>query len=492
MFSRYFASLKSHPAPEVRADASLCDLADAASRSLHLSSQQHKPSAQRLAEGLSPADRQETLVWIVQAFDVMHFPDSLLFDTSLLLDRYYALQPEEDLRNGGSQRKLLAAVCMALKVGCAWDTQLSLRQVVTHLGRDQVPFDEVMIAELAMLQKLRFDIGTPTVQDFLEALSTRLVHVFHMSDASKRLSEFLLQLTLGDATLHYRFPHAVLSASVLVLALCGLRASPAAHTALLEDLAVHCPEAANGLLAQCVSAVNALWVRSVSNEQSMYAYQVCQKFARMTNHAVSTVAPVVLPPTMFPAVAQGWNSTGCPSWKSYADQDDVDEAICMVHQSLSMEVEFPQMVCCPRCHKMGKRPGFCGDCGSAVESVPSSLDLDEQRAAALACRLRGPAESNWKVKSILVRHGWNNGRFRRLPDRDQLLRDLFRESKNKHEKAARRDVAVKSQAPSSTCSTFSSSGSSPTSSSESLSGRRRSVSCGQRPIRPQGARARSP
>lgn len=47
----------------------------------------------------------------------------------------------------------------------------------------------------------------------------------------------------------------------------------------------------------------------------------------------------------------------------------------------------------------------------------------------LAARLRGPAESNWKVRCVLVRHGWSSGRFRRTPDREQLLRDLARQAR---------------------------------------------------------------
>jgi len=256
----------------------------------------------------------------------MHFPDALIYDTALLLDRFYASLPDEDTCNEGSQRRLLAAVCMALKVGCPLETNLSLRQVVTHLGRDQVPFEEVMEAELAMLHKLRFDVGTPTAYEFLLALSTRLTNVFHISDASQRLSEFLLQLTLGDAALHYGFPHAVLAASVLVLTLCTMRASPAAHMALLEDLALHCPEAAshNGLLSHCVGAVNVLWLRSVTvNDQTKYAYHVCQKFGRATHHSVAGIAPLVVPPTVH---GRGWASPCSSStWTIFADEDLISE-----------------------------------------------------------------------------------------------------------------------------------------------------------------------
>lgn len=482
---------------EVRSDAVLADLVDSASRSLHQASQRHKPSAQLLVEGLSPGDRQETLIWLVQAFEVMHFHDSLLFDTSLLLDRYYAFLPEKDARTGSSQRKLLAAVCMALKIGCSWDTQLPLRQVVTHLGRNEVPFDEVLIAELAMLQKLRFDVGTPTAHDFLEALSTRLVAVFQMSEASLKLAEFLLQLTLGDAHLHYRFPHAVLAASALVLALCTLRAAPAAHMALLEDLALHCPDAAapNGLLSQCVGAVNVCWLRSVScNEQSLYAFHLCQKFSRMSNHAVATVAPPVLPPTTIPAV-HGLSPFAC--WKqssqsqSSQSEDEVDEAVRVVHHSLLDSAGVPsdhgeaqeclQLSRCPRCGHVWKFPepfgGMCTECGCAVELNSHSTDLRDQQqwSAMLSTRLRGPAETNWKVKSVLVRHSWTNGRFRHAPDREHLLRDLIRVSKRSEKPQAVQSAKAGNAA----------------NAQELISARRRSasLSSSSRPSRPQALQA---
>lgn len=397
--SRFFASLKNHASIEVRSDAVLADLADSASRSLHQTSLRHQPCAQDLLEGLSHSDRQETLIWLVQAYDVMHFQDGLLFDTALLLDRYYACRPDEDSRIGSSQRKLLAAVCMALKTGAPWDVQLSLRQVVKHLGRDQVPFDEVLAAELAMLSKLRFDVGTPTAHNFLEALSTRLTMSLRMTEVCKSLAEFLLQLTMGDAHVHYRFPHAVLAAAVLVLALCATRAPVTAHVALQQDLALYCHEAAqpNGTLAQCVIAVHMLWLRSTTlQEQSQFAFHVCQKFSRLAHHAVSSITPPLMPPSNYMPV-QPLRSLTARS----AQQDDLDAAVCVVHQSIS-------------------------------EDSDEAESRDPQLwAGALAVRLRSIADASWRVRSILVRHGWAAGRFRRPPGREQLLRDLLRAAKGK-------------------------------------------------------------
>jgi len=459
--SRFFASLRHLPSPEDRTQASLADVADSACRSLHHASQKHKPCAKMLLEGLNMADRQETLVWLVQAFDVMHFSDSLLYDTALLLDRYYACLPREDIRSGESQRKLLAAVCMALKTGSNAETQLPLRQVVTHLGHGQVPFDEVMSAELAMLRKLRFDVGTPTARDFLEALSTRL-SVFRVSDACRSLAEFLLQLSLMDAVLHYRYPHAVLAASALYLALSTTRAPAAAHMALLEDLALHCPEAAlptcpsSSSLAQCVAALHSLWNRSTSGaERSLYSRDLYSKFAKANFQEVSKVQPPLTPPAILQVVQQSLAAQNVltvqnvPASSSTVQvQDEVEEAVSIVHHSLASDfgayssgdhMEERRCAHCRSCDRTWLLPephgGLCTDCNMPVEVVfameaSSNSSRDPQQwATTLAARLRSTAESSWKVRCVLARHGWAQGRFRRLPDREQLLRDLHRASR---------------------------------------------------------------
>merc|ERR1719482_329896 len=304
MLSRFFATLRDCPSPEARTDATLADVVDSALRSQHQVSQRHKPSAQLLTEGFAPASRQEMLVWLLQAFDVMHFSDNLLFDTSLLLDRYYASQPPPEEGVGGAQRKLLAAVCTALKTGSPVEQlQCPLRQVVTHLGRDQVPFDAVLVAELAMLRQLRFQVATPTAKDFLEALTTRL-GCDRIAKSCSSLADFLLQLTLMDAALHYRHPHAILAASALTLALYTTRAQASTFAALLEDLSLSIPDSVNhqGLLVQCSGALHLLWVRSISagNEQPTYARILCTKFARQNFHAASSVAPPPFPPNSIP------------------------------------------------------------------------------------------------------------------------------------------------------------------------------------------------
>lgn len=303
MLACFLSSLRDLPSVEARADASLADVVDSAMRSLHETSQKHKPSVQMLLEGQREADRQETLLWLVQAFEVMQFTDNALFDTALLLDRYYACLPFEETRVGASHRKLLAAVCMALKTGSHEDTQLSLKQIVNYLGRGQVPFGEVLAAELAMLRKLKWMVGTPTARDFLEGLKTRQ----RTCDRScSSLADFLLQLTLVDAHLHYRYPHAVLAAACMSLALYATRASRPSYEVLLEDLALHFPDYSAAPFAQlvpCCAEIHSIWVQAVSGQElpsRPYHKHVCTKFARASHHAVSSLTPPVQPPTALP------------------------------------------------------------------------------------------------------------------------------------------------------------------------------------------------
>eukprot|EP00930_Biecheleria_cincta_P070485 TRINITY_DN58123_c0_g1_i1.p1 TRINITY_DN58123_c0_g1~~TRINITY_DN58123_c0_g1_i1.p1 ORF type:complete len:521 (-),score=55.85 TRINITY_DN58123_c0_g1_i1:106-1668(-) len=434
--SLYFASKKRLPCPEEREQASLADIAVSMCKSSHSYSQRYKPCTKLLTECYSMADRQETLIWLVQAFGVMEFSDSLLHATALLLDRYYACLPKDQGRDGESQRKLLAAVCMALKLGADQETGLSLRKIVAHLSRGQLQFDEVMAAELCMLRKLQFDVGTPTPRDFLDTLSARLVD-FHAPESSRNLADYLLQLSLSDAVLHYTYPHSVLAAAALLLALHATRAAMAAQSAVIEDLALHCQEALpSGNLAQCSTALHQIWLASFRNQdQTLYSHHVRQKFASAKYNSVSrlqppAVAPSILPVHNRPAIAPIHGS-------SAADlQNELDVAVSIVHQSLMADVaaysvapEERRYLRCKSCsrtwHSTSPPRGLCTKCKCPVEAINSSGREPVQWLTSLTAKLRTLAETSWKLQRVLVRHGWTQNSFRCPPDRQNLLRDLL-------------------------------------------------------------------
>jgi len=388
--SKMFATCKSLSSPEVRTDACLAEVVDSALRAQHLVSEKYRPSSEALLQGLPPLHRQETLLWLLQAFDVMQFNDSLLFDAALVLDRYYATCPHED-GPGAAQRSLLAAVCTALKTGSPIDLQLPLKQLIMHLGRDQVPFEEVLSAELLMLRRLKFHVGTATARDFLEGFWERMSSE-GVNPACRNLAEFLLQLTIMDAPLHYRFPHAILAASCLILALQSTRAPQSAYAGLLEDVALHFNDTVHPrqTMMDCVQRVHQFWVRNLNqpqHDQNAYLLHLCKKFKHPKRNSVSAmVPPPSPPPSLLP--------TNSPSAISATGLDDVQEAIIIVHQSLS-------------CHDAFLAPSW---------------------ATSLSAKLVNLAECSARVRGILVKHGWSvGGRFRRFPDREALLRDLLSE-----------------------------------------------------------------
>lgn len=409
-------------------------------KSSHESSQRYKPCTKLLMEGYSLADREETLIWLVQAFGVMEFSDSLFHATALLLDRYYACLPKDQGRDGDSQRKLLAAVCMTLKLGANQETDLSLRKIVAHLSRNQMTFGDVMATELCMLRKLQFDVGTPTPRDFLETLSTRLVN-FHTPDDSHSLAEYLLEISLSDAVLHYSYAHSVLAAAALLLALHTTRAPTAAQSAVIEDLALHCQEALpSGSLAQCSISLHQLWVSSFSNQdQTLYSYHVRQKFASAKYNSVSrlqppAVAPSILPVHNWPAITSSHVSS------ARGGQDELDVAVSIVHQSLMADVaaysEERRSWRCKSCsrtwHSTAPRGGLCTKCKCPLEAAGCNTRDSVQWSTVLTARLRTVAETSWKVQRVLVQHGWVQNSFRCPPDRQKLLRDLLHASRGAH------------------------------------------------------------
>mmetsp|Transcript_39012 Transcript_39012/g.98070 ORF Transcript_39012/g.98070 Transcript_39012/m.98070 type:complete len:323 (-) Transcript_39012:389-1357(-) len=296
--SSLFASLHDTSSIEARMDASLTDVVDAVMGSMHAASQRNKPSMQGLLHGFPQADRRESVAWIVQAFDVMGFTDSAIFQATLLLDRYYARRTPGPISAADAQQKLLAVVCLALKVGSRDEAQVPLQQLVGHLGRGKVRYSAVVGAEVEMLGKLKFSIGTPTAHDFLETLSTRLMHHDQLCAS---LAEYLLQLTLIDPVLHYGYPHAVLAAAALALALTTLKAPAAAFTPLFEDLALHCPVAEVGadMTTPCCQDIYQLWVQSKITPCS-FAQHLCAKFSHARYHAVASITPPLRAPSVLP------------------------------------------------------------------------------------------------------------------------------------------------------------------------------------------------
>lgn len=277
---------------ELRQDAALVDLAGPVLKTMHRSSERHKPCVRNLMP--SYADRCETLNWLIQAFDVMHFSAGLLFDTVLLLDRHWGALPDREISRV-AQRNLLAAVSLALKMGSHEEQHHPVRTILTHLSRDQIPLREVFAAETQMLQKLQFCARTATSYDFLEALSMRLALPGRTErNRCKHLAEFLLQLSFIDVHLHYRYSHSVLAAASLVLALFASDAPEADYEALLEDLELCSAESEMDQLVPCCADLHLCWVEAKEGNKFLdkcYVQHLNAKYSYPSHGWVATIAP---------------------------------------------------------------------------------------------------------------------------------------------------------------------------------------------------------
>nr|USW07963.1 cyclin A1-1 [Crypthecodinium cohnii] len=266
---------------------------------MHDQSQQHQPNLERLLESFPAVDRRETMDWLVQAFEVVGFPDSMLYASALFLDRYHASRARSEVPARESHRQLLAAVVLALKTDTRDDLRFTLKQVVSHLGRDRVSFRDVVSTELKMLSCLRFTVSTPTALEFLEVLSTR---VSHYDQRVVALAEFLLQLTLGDAVVHWGHSHSVLAASTLSMASLTLQVNPDALTSIREDLCVLCPQLEEPAvdLVRCCADLHALWVESTLPDSEIYSFaqHVRTKFGHRRYRSVATIVPPAYAPVL--------------------------------------------------------------------------------------------------------------------------------------------------------------------------------------------------
>jgi hypothetical protein len=368
--AQFFAGHHDNPSPEARVDACLVEVADSALHVQHQVAEKYRPLAEKILEGIPAPHRQETLQWLLQAFDVMHFNDSLVFDAALVLDRYYS-HGQADESPGAAQRILLASVCTALKTGSPVEMQLPLKQMVMHLGRDQVPFDEVLVAELNMLRKLKFHVGTPTARDFMEGMWERMEKDW-ASEPCWYLSDFLLQLTIIDAPLYYKFPHAILSSSCLILALQSTRAPQLAYSSVLEDLALHCHDDVQPRQAvlDCMQRLHQHWVRCLAATENSFVVHLCKKFSNPKRHSVASYVP----PSGAPVSIQ---PAACPTSPSIGDE--FEEAMLLVQQSIQCRESF----------------------GAAADNGTLSAPL----LATLAQQLSSAAERSVRLKSVLVRHG---------------------------------------------------------------------------------------
>lgn len=239
----------------VPADASCGLTSSLASRilcSAHQASERVKPTAAGVLRRIGIVDREQTIVWLTQVCCRSQLQDSTLYLSVLLLDRYCAARVEPvDYKN--FQLTAIAILSIALKMAGAVEERSKtplLQELLFHLGRGQFPVATIFWEEHMVLQRLHYEVASPTAIDFLDAFAAppdaspppfaalagpaapreeggaaagAPSHAATLAAAAptpvRWLAAFLLQLSLMDANIQYRYPHSILAAGAVKVAL---------------------------------------------------------------------------------------------------------------------------------------------------------------------------------------------------------------------------------------------------------------------------------
>lgn len=279
--------------PDEAIESSLADIVDNFIPRLHEQSEKFLPNPALLIENVNPVQRELVVNWLIQACDIMHFSEHVLYSTVLTLDRYCAASPGP-IPLDMMQKVLMATICTVLKMCVADEIGMPLKTVLPHLCRQQVSFTEILHMEHRVLERLRFEVSAPSAYEFLDVLSVRLQEPWKSETGTpaRCLADFLLQLSFFDAYLHYSNPHVILAAAALYVALRSLAASPCLFGILLKDMAMACPELTGQQkrLASCANALHALWVEHAQSNGAKAPF-LQAKFSRPSYHSVALLGP---------------------------------------------------------------------------------------------------------------------------------------------------------------------------------------------------------
>mmetsp|Transcript_25527 Transcript_25527/g.48284 ORF Transcript_25527/g.48284 Transcript_25527/m.48284 type:complete len:606 (+) Transcript_25527:138-1955(+) len=284
---------------EEEIDVVLGDLVDSVLLACHCESQRNLPTEVDLHARLSSAQRESILIWLVQACDIMRFHEAVLYSTVLTLDRYCAAA-REPLPMDRMQKVLMAVICTVLKTcAVADEVCMPLRDLLVHLCRRQVQFEDILMMEHQVLRTLQFRVSATSPLDFLDALCVPLLAGEPAEGSPGRcLANFLLQLSLFNAPLHYRRAHAILAAAALYVALCTLQMAPALVVALLKDVTMTCSEIMDvcNQVGACAAELHAMWI-DFASVQGTKVPCLLRKFASRHLHEALLLNP---PPNSLP------------------------------------------------------------------------------------------------------------------------------------------------------------------------------------------------
>mmetsp|Transcript_3590 Transcript_3590/g.5800 ORF Transcript_3590/g.5800 Transcript_3590/m.5800 type:complete len:552 (-) Transcript_3590:197-1852(-) len=349
-----FDTFRYSPGIDDRVDAVLGDLADEVLAVSHKESQRYLPNIENLLARLGNGQREPILDWLVQACDIMRLPDSIVYSTVLTLDRYCAAC-REPVAMESMQKVLMAVICTVLKTcAVADEVCMPLRELLLHLCRGQVRFEEILVMEHRVLQTLHFKgLFAPTALEFLEAFKMPLVHLFGDAvDAACAfdLANFLMQLSFFNAALHYGYAHSVLAASALYVALCHLQCSPVVVQNLLINAVGICSDISDvpGCVLTCGTQLHALWLDFVTVQGSRVPCLI-RKFSGTRLHMTVLLSP---PAALVPApcAEESWHQ-----WGAHTVADSPTNSFCnncgsyFATSPYTSPEMMPMNAVCPNC-----------------------------------------------------------------------------------------------------------------------------------------------
>eukprot|EP00448_Togula_jolla_P001581 CAMPEP_0170603112 /NCGR_PEP_ID=MMETSP0224-20130122/18743_1 /TAXON_ID=285029 /ORGANISM="Togula jolla, Strain CCCM 725" /LENGTH=446 /DNA_ID=CAMNT_0010927981 /DNA_START=105 /DNA_END=1445 /DNA_ORIENTATION=+ len=274
--SSFLADMNS---PCLSATAALAEFADSVFQSEYSDSEKARPSVDAVL--MVPEERANLIGWMVEAFDVMQFSDSILFSALLTLDRYCAcLTAIPETKSYG--HALLAAVCTEMKLANADKYGGSWQHYIRHLCQNRFALPEILEKEREVLSTLNFAVGVPTSLTFFSGLSLRQRPALPNSRCFE-LGLLLLHVALFDVKIQYNFPHVVIAAAALSAGLSICDEPEIRREEVLEDLSAYClcMESMVQLVEKCEEELLDLWMQCASgrSEWSEWYLSVHRKFS---------------------------------------------------------------------------------------------------------------------------------------------------------------------------------------------------------------------
>jgi len=277
----------------------------------------HAIRAADLAENVNLEHRCKVVAWLVKAFHVVNFDDAILYGCVQLADRYL-VGCGKYVSGSTLQGVVMACLCSTLKLQTADCLTYSVPTLLSHITHNQISLDRVLKVEREVLMGVNFAVTVPTVQNFLDSFSVRLMGTTgpwtgllttraqeavvggpaEVRPKFWHLADFLCQLTLLNHTFCER-PGSLLASAALILSVWGLDAPQNFKSMLLEDIGLVWSSKRKEDCTQLTVMVQELqgeWQTASAARTAMEAGEtptcapVVEKFSASDRHEVAKIA----------------------------------------------------------------------------------------------------------------------------------------------------------------------------------------------------------